>query len=346
MCFLVLFYYYVKHIFNIFLGWYIYFTMTIKTSFDSNRIEILNGFNFQSWKRHIKYLLTHERNLYTLSTTKPVPIDKNDNEGIKAKVNWEVDDSLAKASMLHHMKDNIIPLFEDKETAKELMEALEAKYGPRFDTHVQLLLDKFNGTRMNEGDYIGDHINTMDFLAKELANADNPVLNKMQVTTILNILLSSWDHIVTTLTHSGKEVTMISLPVLLVLEEERMKRRKSKNQNHNLLMTQTIPKSKPPKRQWKNTSIPYKKRKFQKRWPKKQINNGRLKNVCYHCGRFGHIRKNFPNYNNNNNNKNNGTKQIIMTISEAMIIEPLLDNWWSTKPRLNTKQEVKNCLLI
>ena len=87
MCFLVLFYYYVKHIFNIFLGWYIYFTMTIKTSFDSNRIEILNGFNFQSWKRHIKYLLTHERTLYTLSTTKPVPIDKNDNEGIKAKVN-------------------------------------------------------------------------------------------------------------------------------------------------------------------------------------------------------------------------------------------------------------------
>ena len=182
---------------------------------------------------------------------------------------------------------------------------------------------------MNEGDYIGDHINTMDFLAKELANADNPVLNKMQVTTILNILLSSWDHIVTTLTHSGKEVTMISLPVLLVLEEERMKRRKSKNQNHNLLMTQTIPKSKPPKRQWKNTSIPYKKRKFQKRWPKKQINNGRLKNVCYHCGRFGHIRKNCPNYNNNNNNnKNNGTKQIIMTISEAMIIKPLSDNWW------------------
>ena len=39
---------------------------------------------------------------------------------------------------------------------------------------------------------------------------------------------------------------MISLPVLLVLEEERMKRRKSENQNHNLLMTQPVPKSKPP----------------------------------------------------------------------------------------------------
>ena len=114
-----------------------------------------------------------------MSTTKPIPIDKNDNEGIKVKDNWEVDDSLAKASMLHYMKDNIIPLFEDKETAKELLEALEAKYGPRSDTHVQLLLDKFNSTRMNEGDYIGDHINTMELLVKELADADNPVSNKM-----------------------------------------------------------------------------------------------------------------------------------------------------------------------
>ena len=168
----------------------------------------------------MKYLLTHERTLYRLSTTKPVPINKNDNEGIKARDNWEVDDSLAKASMLHHMKDNIIPLFEDKEIAKELMVALEAKYGPRSDTHVKLLLDKFNNTRMNEGDYIGDHINTMELLAKELADVDDFVLNKMQVTTIFNSLPPSRDHIVTTLTHSGKEVTMISLPILLVLEEE------------------------------------------------------------------------------------------------------------------------------
>ena len=97
--------------------------------------------------------------------------------------------------MLHHIKDNILPLFENKETAKELMEAFEAKYGPRSDTHVQLLLDKFNSTRMNEGDYIGDHINTMELLAKELANANNPASEKMQVTTILNSLPPSWDHI-------------------------------------------------------------------------------------------------------------------------------------------------------
>lgn len=56
-----------------------------------------------------------------------------------------------------------------------------------------------------------------------MANADNYVLDKIQVTTILNSLPPSWDHIVTTLTRSGKEAIMISLPVLLVLEEVRKK---------------------------------------------------------------------------------------------------------------------------
>ena len=51
--------------------------------------------------------------------TKLAPIVKNDNEGIKTKDNSEVGDSLAKTSML--------PLFEDNETAKELMEAEEGK---------------------------------------------------------------------------------------------------------------------------------------------------------------------------------------------------------------------------
>jgi hypothetical protein len=34
-----------------------------------------------------------------------------------------------------------------------MMEALDKRYGPRSDTHIQLLLDKYNNTRM------GDHVN-------------------------------------------------------------------------------------------------------------------------------------------------------------------------------------------
>jgi len=40
------------------------------------------------------------------------------------------------------MKDNIIHLFEGNGTKKRMMEALEKKYDPKPDTHIQLLLDK------------------------------------------------------------------------------------------------------------------------------------------------------------------------------------------------------------
>jgi hypothetical protein len=92
-----------------------------------------------------------------LSTIKP---DQSDDQEIKKlRKKWDEDDALAKASMLHHMKDNIIPLFEERPTAKEMMDALEMKYGCRSDTQIQLLLDKFNNIKMNEGDVVEDHVN-------------------------------------------------------------------------------------------------------------------------------------------------------------------------------------------
>uniref|UniRef100_A0A2N9F562 Reverse transcriptase Ty1/copia-type domain-containing protein n=1 Tax=Fagus sylvatica TaxID=28930 RepID=A0A2N9F562_FAGSY len=51
----------------------------------------------------------------------------------------------------------------------------------------------------------------------------------MQVIVVLNSLPPSWDHVVTSLTHSGKELAMTTLSVLLMLEEDRMKRRKRDN---------------------------------------------------------------------------------------------------------------------
>ena len=105
--------------------------------------------------------------------------------------------------MLHHMKD-IIPLFEERPTAKEMMDALETKYGCRFDTQKQLLLNKFNNIKMNEVDVVGDHVNQLELIVKELEDVGHTLSDKMQVTVVLNSLPLSWDHVVTSLMHSGK----------------------------------------------------------------------------------------------------------------------------------------------
>ena len=215
--------------------------MAIKGSIDSSRLESLNGMNFRMWKRHIIYVLTHEKTQYTLTSEKPDRADLTYGEVKKKQEKWEEDDLMARATLLHNMKDNIIPLFEGHESAKQMMEALEAKYGPRSDTHMQLLLDKYNCSRMSETDNVGEFVNQMELIPKELANVSHLVTDKIQVTTILNRLPLSWEHVVTSLTLSRKEVSMVSLPVLLVLEEKRMKRRRHEGTSSNIMMAHTIP---------------------------------------------------------------------------------------------------------
>ena len=43
---------------------------------------------------------------------------------------WEEDIALAKAKILNNMQDDLIPLYEGHDTAKEIMDLLENKYGP------------------------------------------------------------------------------------------------------------------------------------------------------------------------------------------------------------------------
>jgi len=59
----------------------------------------------------------------------------------------------------------------------------------------------------------------MELIVKELANVGHPISNKMQLKTILNSLPLLWEHEVTSLTDSDKEISIISLLIFLVLEE-------------------------------------------------------------------------------------------------------------------------------
>uniref|UniRef100_A0A2N9F2S2 CCHC-type domain-containing protein n=1 Tax=Fagus sylvatica TaxID=28930 RepID=A0A2N9F2S2_FAGSY len=247
-----------------------------------------------------------------------MPDQSDDQETEKLRKKWDEDDALAKASMLHHMKDNIIPLFEERPTTKEMMDALETKYGCQSDTQIQLLLDKFNNIKMNEGDVVGDHVNQLELIAKELADAGHTLSDKMQVTVVLNNLPPSWDHVVTSLTHSGKELAITTLPVLLILEEDRMKRKKRDNASSGLMMAQSSHAN-----QFKPNNK-FKHKRFKKQWKKKPRQEYKPRDVCYRCGEKGHYKINCPL---NKRSKNKG-KEIAMTITEALVIESPPTSWW------------------
>jgi hypothetical protein len=159
-----------------------------------------------------------------------------------------------------------------------MMNALEMKYGCRSDTQIQLLLDKFNNIKMNKGDVVGNHVNQLELIAKELADAGHTLSDKMQVTVVLNNLPPSWDHVVTSLTHSSKEFAMTTLLISPMLEEDRMKRGKRDNALSSLMMAQSSHAT-----QFK-PKYKYKHKRFKKQWIRKPRQEYKSRDVCYRCG--------------------------------------------------------------
>ena len=65
------------------------------------------------------------------------------------------------------------------------MDVLEKKYGPKSQMYIQLLLEKYNGTKMEETDSMVNHITKMEVMAKDLANVGHPVMIKCKLVFFL-----------------------------------------------------------------------------------------------------------------------------------------------------------------
>ena len=64
----------------------------------------------------------HKKLLYTLNSVKPKLDGENDADIIKKQENFLKDDLMARTTLLHNLKDNIIPLFEEFDTIRPINE--------------------------------------------------------------------------------------------------------------------------------------------------------------------------------------------------------------------------------
>ena len=103
--------------------------MATKNQIENVKVERLGNNNFCIWKRWISYLLTHERIIYTIQDDEPTIGSAN-------WAKWQDDNELAKATILSHMNDDLIPLYEGLSTAKKITDTLEDKYGPKYETYI------------------------------------------------------------------------------------------------------------------------------------------------------------------------------------------------------------------
>ncbi|PIA46018.1 hypothetical protein AQUCO_01600350v1 [Aquilegia coerulea] len=196
-----------------------------------SKTERLNGTNFSTWKRRIKHILFQDKIQYVLDV--PMPTEPPANAGAAARRTYERfidDDKTVKSTMLTFMDPDLEIIYEGQPTARDMFEAVTQAYGGQSETYIQLLIEKFNTSRMKDTDSVIDHCSRMTVIAKELASTGHPIPDKMQVSTVLHSLPLSWDPVVVSINMSGREVTMNNLPKLLGIEAQRREKRNETSQ--------------------------------------------------------------------------------------------------------------------
>ena len=208
--------------------------MTSKAvSQELSKIEKLNGANHSVWKHRIRHILFLDKVEYVIDIGIPTPPPENSNAATKRMYKKHLeDDKTTRNILLKFMEPDIEILFEEYTHAKTMFDAIIEAYRASSETCIQLLIERFNGTMMNESDNVIEHVNKMLVIAKELIVLGNPILDKMQMSTILHSLPDSWDSVVVALKYSATLVNMKNLPTLLGIEAER---RNKKNTSKSLL---------------------------------------------------------------------------------------------------------------
>ena len=81
--------------------------------------------------------------------------------------------------MLMFMEDSLINFFETYDTTQKLWNALKEKFNKTTEINTQLLLRKYNSCKMQKGQNVVEHVNSMIFIAKDLSIAGIPISKKL-----------------------------------------------------------------------------------------------------------------------------------------------------------------------
>ncbi|KAG5565586.1 hypothetical protein RHGRI_001486 [Rhododendron griersonianum] len=303
-----------------------------------SKTEKLNGANFSTWKRRIRHILFHDKVEYVIDID-DVPTPPPENSSAADRRMYEKfleDDKTARHIMLTFMEPDIEILFEEHAHAKTMFNAISNAYRASSETYIQLLMERFTGTEMKEDENVIDHVNKLSVIAKELATLDNPLPDRLQVSTILQSLPTSWDSAVVALNFSSTTLTTKNLPVLLGIEAERRAKKKTTKSFLTLAPAATF---EPPQFENKkfHSSSGSSKSGQQKNYSKnfkgkgKQFKNGgnfKKKGSCFNCGKFGHFQADCCGPKNSRKPNFGGSKDIVCVVSESLLADTDVGAWW------------------
>ncbi|CAM8960563.1 unnamed protein product [Rhodiola kirilowii] len=151
------------------------------------------------------FLLTTLKVVHVLSTPIPVVNDDAPIEAIRKRSKWENDDYICHGHILNGMSDPLFDLYQNVESAKELWDALEAKYMQEDASSKKFLVSNFNSYKMVDTRPVMKQFNELTRILGQVTKYGMKMDDAISLSVIIIIIMNLG-------LKFGSDAYLISLP--------------------------------------------------------------------------------------------------------------------------------------
>ncbi|CAM8914144.1 unnamed protein product [Rhodiola kirilowii] len=138
------------------------------------------------------FLLTNLKVVHVLSTLIPVVSYDASIEAFRKRSKWENDDYICRGHILNSMSDPHFDVYQNVESAKELWDALEAKYMQEDASSKKFLVSNFNSYKMVDSRPVIEQFNELTRILGQFPQYNMKMNDTISVSSIIDKLSHAW----------------------------------------------------------------------------------------------------------------------------------------------------------
>ena len=175
------------------------------------KLDRFDGANFRRWQKKLQFLLTNLKVVYVLTTPKPEEIDDETIAAQRERIKWEQDDYVCKGHICNSMSDALFDIYHEMTTAKEIWDALEAKYLSQDATSKKFLVSKFFNYKMIDSRLVVEQFHEIMHIHNQFNQYKMHMDDSIIVSAIMDKLPPSWKEYKKSLKHKKEDLSIEQL---------------------------------------------------------------------------------------------------------------------------------------
>ncbi|KAL0329430.1 UNVERIFIED_CONTAM: Retrovirus-related Pol polyprotein from transposon TNT 1-94 [Sesamum radiatum] len=233
------------------------------------------------------FLLTTLKVVYMLSTLIPEYVDDQTVEQTRRRSKWENDDYIYRGYILNGMSDTLFDIYHNVESAKALLDALEAKYMAEDASSKKFLGSNFNNYKMIDSRSFMEQYNELLRILGQLSQHNLMMDEVISVSSVIDRLPLSWKDFKHTLKHQKEELSLVQLGSNLHIEESLRAQENDKPKGKDVVDSSSMNMVE----DHRATKTNDKKGKRKVHDNKHDGSNKKSKLTCWKCGKSGHLKR-------------------------------------------------------